>query len=43
MDDSILFHFCFVTLASKWVEQSWRAEWLMEIGAGGGPTPLAPT
>jgi hypothetical protein len=35
------FHFRFVTLASKWVEQSWRAEWLMEIGARGVLTPLA--
>lgn len=32
-----LFHFRLVTLASKWVEQSWRAEWLMEIWPRGSP------
>ena len=30
-----IFHFRLVTLASKWVQQSWRAERLMENGAGG--------
>ena len=30
-----IFRLRFSTLASKWVEQSWRAEWLMEIGTRG--------
>jgi hypothetical protein len=32
-----IFHFRFLTLASKWVQQSRRAEWLMEKGAGRVP------
>jgi len=35
-----IFRFRFITLASKWVEQSWRAEWLMEIGTKGATHSL---
>jgi len=35
-----IFRFRFITLASKWVGQSWRTEWLMEIGTKGATHSL---